>query len=121
MQGHGVSQGTPHERQRRLGWVASRRQVIVSAVEYATRAAPMQGMTPRTLELALFDHGVRLSALTHGLSEAQCDAWTADMGAIMPLPVALWGASGFRYLVLKTQKYLGIMIEDLVDVLGRQV
>ena len=63
---------------------------MVSAVEHATRAAPMQGMTPRTLEPALFYHGVRLSALTHGLSEAQCDAWTADMGAIIPPPVALW-------------------------------
>jgi len=72
-----------------VGWVASRRQVMVSAVEHATCAAPMQGMTPRTLELALFYHGVRLSAL-RCLSEAQCHAWTADMGAIMPPPVALW-------------------------------
>jgi hypothetical protein len=43
-----------------------------------------------TLELARFYHEVRLSALTHGLSEAPCDAWTADMGAMMLPPVALW-------------------------------
>jgi hypothetical protein len=28
--------------------------------------------------------------LTHGLGEAQCDAWTADMAAMMLPPVALW-------------------------------
>ena len=50
----------------------------------------MQGMTPRAMELSLSYHGVRLSALTHGLREAQCDAWTADMGVTMPPPVALW-------------------------------
>src|SRR2546426_3418318 len=73
-----------------VGWAATRRQVMVSAAGHAMCAAPMQGMTPRTLELARFYHEVRLSALTHGLGEAQCDAWTADLGAIMPPPVALW-------------------------------
>jgi hypothetical protein len=63
---------------------------MVSAVEHATRAAPMQGMTPDTLELALFYLGGRLSALIHGLNKALCDTWTADMGAIMPPPVAPW-------------------------------
>ena len=90
MQDHGVFQGTLHERQRQ-GWLGSYpAAVMVSAVEYATCAFPMQRVTPRTMALALFYHGVRLSALTHGLSEAQCDAWTADIGAIMPPPVALW-------------------------------
>jgi hypothetical protein len=73
-----------------VGWAATRQQVMVSAVEHATCAAPMQGMTPRTLELALFYDEVRLSALIHGLGEAQCDAWTADMEAMMLPPVALW-------------------------------
>src|SRR2546423_11542166 len=36
-----------------------------------------------------FYQWVRLSALLHSLSEAQCDAWTADMGAIMEPLVAL--------------------------------
>lgn len=49
----------------------------------------LQGVTPRILELALFYQWVRLSALLHGLSDAQCDAWTADMGAIMAPLVAL--------------------------------
>jgi hypothetical protein len=49
----------------------------------------LQGVTPRILELALFYQWVRLSALLHGLSDAQCDAWTADMGAIMEPLVAL--------------------------------
>ena len=72
-----------------VGWAATGRQVMVSAVEHAMCATPMQGITPRTLELTLFYHEVRLSALTHGPGEAQCDAWTADLGAIMPPPVAL--------------------------------
>jgi hypothetical protein len=63
---------------------------MVSAVGHATCAAPMQGMTSRTLELSLFYHGLRLSALAYGLSEAQCDTPAADMGDIMPPPVALW-------------------------------
>ncbi len=49
----------------------------------------LQGVTPRILELALFYQWVRLSALLQGLSEAHCDAWTADMGAIMEPLVAL--------------------------------
>ncbi len=49
----------------------------------------LQGVTPHILELALFYQWVRLSALLHGLSEAQCEAWTADMGAIMEPLVAL--------------------------------
>jgi hypothetical protein len=68
---------------------------MVSAVEHATCAGPMQGMAPDTLELALFYHGGRLSALTDGPSEALCDTWTADMGAVMPPSVALWGAQRF--------------------------
>ena len=51
------------------------------------------------LQLALFYHRVRLSALTHGL---QRDAWMTNMGAAIR-PVALWGAGGFRSLVLKAQ------------------
>jgi hypothetical protein len=50
----------------------------------------MQGITPRTLALTLFYHEVRLSTLPHSPCEAQCDAWAADLGAIMPPPVALW-------------------------------
>ena len=73
-----------------VNWAGTRQQVIVSAVEHATCSAPMQGMTPCTLELARFYHRVRLSALTHGFGEAQCDAWPADMGAMMLPPVALW-------------------------------
>jgi hypothetical protein len=73
-----------------VGWAATRQQVMMSGVEHAMCAAPMQGMTPRTLELARFYHRVRLSALTHGLGEAQWDAWTADMEAMMVPPVALW-------------------------------
>ncbi|MGE3538643.1 MAG: hypothetical protein AB7N91_14595 [Candidatus Tectimicrobiota bacterium] len=49
----------------------------------------MQGVTPRILELALFYQWVRVSALLQGLSEAQCDAWTADMGALMTPVVGL--------------------------------
>jgi len=49
----------------------------------------MQGVTPRILELALFYRWVRLSALLQGLSEAQCNAWTADMGVLMTPVVAL--------------------------------
>jgi hypothetical protein len=59
------------------------------------RAAPMQGMTPCALGFALFYHRGRLSALTHGPTEALCDTWRADMGAIMPPSVALWGAQQF--------------------------
>ena len=73
-----------------VGLAATRRQVMVSAAGHATCPAPMQLMTPRTLDFARFYHEVRLSALTHGLSEAPCDAWTADMGAMMLPPVALW-------------------------------
>jgi hypothetical protein len=69
------------------------------------------------LQLALLYHRARLSALTHGL---QPDAWMANMGAAMR-PVALWGASGFRSLVLKAQESLSVVVEDLVNVLGRQV
>jgi hypothetical protein len=49
----------------------------------------MEGVAPTTLELTLFYHWLRLTALLHGLSDAQCDAWTADMGAIMRPLVAL--------------------------------
>jgi hypothetical protein len=55
----------------------------------------MQGMTPCALGFALFYHRGRLSALTHGPTEALCDTWRADMGAIMPPSVALWGAQQF--------------------------
>jgi hypothetical protein len=89
MQDHGVFQALSMSANARVGWAATRRLVMGSAVEYAMCAFPMQRVTPRTMALALFYHGVRLSALTHGLSEAQCDAWTADIGAIMPPPVAL--------------------------------
>jgi hypothetical protein len=43
-----------------MGWAATRRQVIVLAVEHARCAAPMQGITPRTLELALFYFAVEI-------------------------------------------------------------
>jgi hypothetical protein len=77
---------------------------MASAVEHATFAAPMQGMTSPTLELSRFYHGVRLSALTRGLSEAQCDAWTSDMGPIMPLPVALWRVfSSGSYAIMRNR------------------
>jgi hypothetical protein len=49
----------------------------------------LQGVTPHILELALFYQWVRLSALLHGLSQTQCDAWTTDMGAIMEPLAAL--------------------------------
>lgn len=44
----------------RVGWAATRRLVMGSAVEYAMCAFPMQRVTPRTMALALFYHGVRL-------------------------------------------------------------
>jgi hypothetical protein len=46
-------------------------------------------MTSRILEPSLFYHELRLSALAHGLSEAQCHTLAADMEDIMPPPVAL--------------------------------
>jgi hypothetical protein len=89
MHGRAVCQCSPYGCQRRVGWVASRRQLMVSAVEHATCVAPRQGMTSRILEPSLFYHELRLSALAHGLSEAQCHTLAADMEDIMPPPVAL--------------------------------
>ena len=41
-------------------------------------------------------------------------------GTLGRVPVNRPTVSGFRDLVLKAQEYLGVVIEDLVDVLGRQ-
>jgi hypothetical protein len=43
----------------------------------------LEGVTPTTLALTLCYHWRRRTALLYGLSEAPCEAWTADMGAIM--------------------------------------
>jgi hypothetical protein len=41
-------------------------------------------------------------------------------GPLSRVPVHRATLSVFRYLVLKAQEYLGVVIKDRVDILGRQ-
>ena len=58
-------------------------EFVINSVREAILGLVMEGVTPRTLEISLFYHWLRLTTLRRGMTDEQFSAFSSDMGSVM--------------------------------------
>ena len=58
-------------------------EFVINSVREAILGLVMEGVTPKTLEISLFYHWLRLTTLRRGMTDAQFSAFSSDMGSVM--------------------------------------
>lgn len=58
-------------------------EFVINSVRETIVGLVMQGVTPRTLDIALFYHWLRLTTLRRGMTDARFQALASDMEAVM--------------------------------------
>jgi len=58
-------------------------EFVINSVREAILGLVMQGVTPTTLEIALFYHWLRLTTLRRGMTEAQFNVFSGQLGTVM--------------------------------------
>ena len=58
-------------------------EFVINSVREAILGLVMQGVTPKTLEISLFYHWLRLTVLRRRMTDEQFSVFAADMGAVM--------------------------------------
>ena len=91
---------------------------VINSVREAILGLVMQGVTPRTLEISLFYHWLRLTTLNRGMSDEQFSVFSSNMGAVMgPLIKRLQEIEPTLPDIGPTENMqeMGVMIQQIKD------